>query len=53
MDQAHAWLRKHYGAALAEALCVANPGAALSGEAMRLPDADSESSVRKWYEFWR
>ncbi len=53
MDQAHAWLRKHYGDALAEALCVTNPGAALAGEAMHLPDADSESSVRKWYEFWR
>lgn len=53
MDQAHTWLRKRYGDALAETLCVSNPGAALSGEAMRLPDADMESSVRKWYEFWR
>ena len=53
MDQAHAWLRKRYGDALAEALCVSNPAAALSGEAMHLPDTDTESSVRKWYEFWR
>ena len=53
MDQARAWLRKHYGDALAEALCVTNPGATLSGAAMHLPDAGAEWSVRKWYEFWR
>ena len=29
MDQARAWLRKKYGDALAEALCVTNPGATL------------------------
>jgi len=52
MDQARTWLRMEYGEELAEALCVTNPGAALSGEAMHLPDA-AESSVRKWYEFWR
>jgi protein-tyrosine phosphatase len=52
MDQARTWLRTEYGEELAEALCVTNPGAALSGEAMDLPDA-AESSVRKWYEFWR
>ncbi len=52
MDQARTWLRMEYGEELAEALCVTNPGAALSGEAMHLPDA-TESSVRKWYEFWR
>ena len=53
MDQARAWLRKEYGDALAEALCITNPGAALSGDAMHLPNADSHYSVRKWYEFWR
>jgi len=56
MDQARAWLRMEYGEALAEALCVTNPGAALAGEPMRLlpdADADAECSVRKWYEFWR
>jgi protein-tyrosine phosphatase len=52
MDQARTWLRVEYGEELAEALCVTNPGAALSGEAMDLPDS-TESSVRKWYEFWR
>jgi len=53
MDHARAWLRIEYGETLAEALCVTNPGAALCGKAMHLPDAGKESSVRKWYEFWR
>jgi protein-tyrosine phosphatase len=53
MDQARGWLRSEYGEALAAALCVSNPRAALSGEAMVLPDSGTESSVRKWYQFWR
>jgi protein-tyrosine phosphatase len=53
MDQARAWLRKKYGDALADALCVTNPGAALAGDDMYLPAVDPQSSVRKWYEFWR
>jgi protein-tyrosine phosphatase len=53
MDQACAWLRTNYSDQLADALCVANPGAALAGEDMGLPTPDSRSSVRKWYEFWR
>lgn len=53
MAPAHAWLQKEYGEAVAELLCVTNPGSALSGAAMRLPDEDRQSPVRKWYEFWR
>lgn len=53
MDEARVWLRKKYSDALAEALCVTNPGAALSGDDMYLPNADSQFPVRKWYEFWR
>ena len=54
MDEAHAWLRKEYGDALAGMLCVTNPAAALKGEAMQLPPSgEPESFVRKWYEFWR
>ena len=53
MDQAREWLRKKYGDAMAEALCVTNPGATLTGDDMYLPNADPESSVRKWYEFWK
>ena len=53
MDQARAWLRQTYGVALAESLCVGNPGAALSGDDMHLPNPDEHRTVRKWYEFWR
>jgi hypothetical protein len=53
MSAAHTWVRDKYGEALAETLCVTNPGAALGGGDMHLPNADSELSVRKWYEFWR
>jgi len=53
LDEACAWLRNNYGEAMAEALCVLNPQAALSGDPMYLPDAEAGSLVRKWYEFWR
>jgi protein-tyrosine phosphatase len=53
MDRARAWLRAEYGEDLAEALCVTNPQAALFGREMHLPPAGGETSVRKWYEFWR
>ncbi len=53
MDQAFAWLQEHYGQALAEALCISNPRAALTGDPMYLPDTEAGWSVRKWYEFWR
>jgi protein-tyrosine phosphatase len=53
MDQARAWLQKHYGEALAEALCVTNAGAALTGENMHLPAAEANFSQPRWYQFWR
>ena len=53
MDEARAWLEKKYGGVLADALCVTNPAAALCGDDMYLPNADSQFPVRKWYEFWR
>ena len=53
MDQARAWLEKHYGGMVAEMLCVTNPGAALAGTPMQVPDVDLETPMRKWYEFWR
>ena len=52
MDEAHAWLQKEYGEGLAELLCVLNPGSTLTGDPMHR-HADPESSVRKWYEFWK
>jgi protein-tyrosine phosphatase len=51
MDKARAWLQKQYGDGFADALCVVNPGATLSGEAMHVPTR-GESPVRKWYKFW-
>lgn len=53
MDTARTWLRITYGEAVAAALCVTNPGAALSGGDMHLPQSQGDSSVRKWYQFWR
>ena len=53
MDEARAWLQKHYGEVLAEALCVINPGAALAGESMDMPETGEKSLVPKWYQFWR
>lgn len=52
LDQAYAWLCEHYSRELAETLCVSNPGATLTGEAMELPPK-SDESVRKWYQIWR
>jgi protein-tyrosine phosphatase len=52
LDEAYAWLRERYGDASAEALCVSNPGATLTGEPMELP-ADGDEPVRKWYQIWR
>jgi len=53
MDLAYRWLEQEYGQALADALCVENPKAALTGDAMTLPDGTAASRARKWYQFWR
>ncbi len=52
LDGAYAWLCERYGKELAETLCVSNPGATLTGEAMELP-RKSDEPVRKWYQIWR
>lgn len=53
LDLAYAWVKKHYGEELAEALCVTNPKAALIGETLQ-PFRDSISTEsRKWYRIWR
>jgi len=49
MDLAYQWLVNNYGEELALTLCVANPGAALSGGAMSLPE---KIAARKWYRVW-
>ena len=53
MDGAHAWLVKHYGQPLADALCVENPGATLTGGRIYLPAADEYPKPKKWYQVWR
>lgn len=67
MDTAYQWLRDNYNDALAETLCITNPGAALRGTAMQAPgqkaashaaagqgSAHSSSGDKgKWYQFWR
>jgi protein-tyrosine phosphatase len=52
LDQAYAWLCEQYSKELAEALCVSNPGATLTGQPMELP-AEGDEPVRKWYQIWR
>jgi len=53
MNEAHGWLTKHYGPDLADALCIANPQATLTGQRIYLPEGEPVSKVRKWYQIWR
>jgi protein-tyrosine phosphatase len=53
MDEAHAWLVKNHGQALADALCTSNPAAVLTGESVSLPDVEDALPARKWYQVWR
>jgi protein-tyrosine phosphatase len=52
MDDAMQWIRKEYGEAMAEALCVRNPQATLTGEEIEMPEPPV-AAQRKWFEFWR
>jgi protein-tyrosine phosphatase len=53
LDQAYAWLKQDHGEAIAEALCVANPRAALNGEPLETEDEQDAVEPRKWYQLWR
>ena len=53
MDEAYSWVKKHQGEATAEALCVINPRATLTGEDVEAPEAQPASPDRKWYQLWR
>ncbi len=53
LDQARAWLTEHRGEAVAEALCVANPRAALTGQPLQGFSTQVIAPSRKWYHFWR
>jgi protein-tyrosine phosphatase len=53
LDGAYALLKKHYGESFAETLCINNPAAVLTGEALEIPDRDLAAEPRKWYQIWR
>jgi protein-tyrosine phosphatase len=53
LDLAHAWVKEHYGPERAEALCVTNPRATLTGESLEPVEAEGKSESRKWYQIWR
>ncbi len=53
LDLAHAWVKDQYGEEWAEALCVTNPKATLTGEALERLEDPGTSAGRKWYQIWR
>jgi protein-tyrosine phosphatase len=53
LDLAYAWVKDHYGEERAEALCVANPQTALTGDSLEPVEAGAISDRRKWYQIWR
>jgi protein-tyrosine phosphatase len=53
LDLAHAWLKEQYGEERADALCVTNPKATLTGESLEPVEAAASSERRKWYRIWR
>lgn len=52
LDGAYAELKKRFGDAMAETLCVKNPRAALMGEEISTMDMPT-APPRKWFQFWR
>lgn len=53
LDLAYAWVKERYGEERAEALCVGNPRATISGESLELLEMASTPERRKWYQIWR
>jgi protein-tyrosine phosphatase len=53
LDLAYAWVKERYGEERAEALCVTNPGAAITGDSLELFEEPTTSEPRKWYQIWR
>jgi protein-tyrosine phosphatase len=54
LDLAHAWIKDKYGEERAEALCVTNPRATLTGESLEPAEmGPSTTERRKWYQLWR
>ena len=53
LDLAHAWLAKNYSEEVANALCIENPAAVLTGDPLEPLPADAPTEPRKWYQIWR
>lgn len=53
LDLAYAWVKQHYGEERAEALCVTNPRATLTGESLEPVAVAATFERRKWYQIWR
>jgi protein-tyrosine phosphatase len=53
LKDAYAWIRKKYGEALAETLCVTNPRAAIEGDPLDLGATALLPEPRRWYQLWR
>jgi protein-tyrosine phosphatase len=53
LDLAYAWVKEKYGEERAEALCVLNPRATLTGEALEPVKLVNTTEQRKWYQLWR
>ena len=53
MNTAFQWLDQEYGRPVAEALCVANPRAALLGDEIKPLEVSAVPPSRKWYRIWR
>jgi len=53
LDGAYNWLKKEHGEGVAQALCVTNPKAVLTGETLALPVREIPPESRKWYHIWR
>jgi protein-tyrosine phosphatase len=49
LSEGYAWLKKHYGEAVADALCVTNPRATLAGESLDPIEIQAAPKPRKWY----
>ncbi len=53
MDLARTWIEQNYGEGVAEALCVTNPGATLTGDPLEPISISVDRNARRWYQFWR
>jgi protein-tyrosine phosphatase len=53
LDLARAWVVENYGEGYAEALCVTNPRATLTGGSLKPVRDIAASEARKWYQIWR